>query len=734
MWINKKKLGITVILLNILLVMKLLKESYNIINLNYIVIIFIYLLSILVYWIFSVGLTTGKKKLSFIIVLIIALIGLIYFKELSILDVFKKYIIDNIEAIDKNLANGKATDFEQYKYILLLVIPIFSMIAMFLESKSRLKIFVFLDILILAFLWYLNYREDVSAFLFRFSFLAILIFYVDHKNLIKRRINNLNIRSNINDNGVFVSLLIYSFLLAYIISILPNDIRGKYEEKLDSKISNSITNGNVTTIKSDRYGLSYSGYNDSEKKLGGRIILNDELAFKVKADSNYYLKGNVKDKYTGDHWTLEEENRAPYQLKMGIINDTINKYPYLSNNKKSITIVPEYLKSMTAFTPNYVIDVNSSNLSFYYNYETQTFTSSKNVQKEYEVDFIDNSLVEQDIIKSKGNKIDNSYHEDIQKYRRIPDTITERTKDLVSSITKGATSDYEKIERIKKYLKDNYEYSLAVSDVPEGYDFVDYFLFEEKKGYCVYFATASTIMCRIAGVSARYVEGFKMPPNPRVDGFYYVTNKDAHAWSEVLLDYEKRSWITLETTVTPNEFAINLASQSQNNGEGIMEQQIRDRNISRNQKELNEQGEQTVQNNATKSIKFYDLIKIVLGALLIYILIKIVLEIIRKIKVIKSSNSLDLYLYAERRLKSLGLKRSRYESEMDFAKTIKDDKFRVEFEKLILILYEEYYGEIKNTDFSKKNFYIILEEYLKKQGFFKYYLKKYLIPYRLKRK
>ncbi|WP_294359061.1 transglutaminase-like domain-containing protein [uncultured Clostridium sp.] len=32
------------------------------------------------------------------------------------------------------------------------------------------------------------------------------------------------------------------------------------------------------------------------------------------------------------------------------------------------------------------------------------------------------------------------------------------------------------------------------------------FLFQEKKGYCTYFATATTIMCRAVGVPARYKE------------------------------------------------------------------------------------------------------------------------------------------------------------------------------------------------------------------------------------
>ena len=33
--------------------------------------------------------------------------------------------------------------------------------------------------------------------------------------------------------------------------------------------------------------------------------------------------------------------------------------------------------------------------------------------------------------------------------------------------------------------------------MPEGYDFVDYFLFHGQEGYCTYFATAMAIMLRL---------------------------------------------------------------------------------------------------------------------------------------------------------------------------------------------------------------------------------------------
>ena len=104
-------------------------------------------------------------------------------------------------------------------------------------------------------------------------------------------------------------------------------------------------------------------------------------------------------------------------------------------------------------------------------------------------------------------------------------------------MTKDAKTDYEKAKVIEQYLKNNYTYTLTPGDVPKGYDFVDYFLFESKEGYCTYYATAMTILLRCVGVPARYVEGFLVTEeNYQGGGRFDVLGSNAHAWPEVYLE------------------------------------------------------------------------------------------------------------------------------------------------------------------------------------------------------
>jgi hypothetical protein len=98
------------------------------------------------------------------------------------------------------------------------------------------------------------------------------------------------------------------------------------------------------------------------------------------------------------------------------------------------------------------------------------------------------------------------------------------------------------------------EYSLSPGRTPPGEDYIYYFLAENKLGYCTHYATTGTILARMAGIPARYCEGYlidnnALHPQETADGLRYVADildSNAHAWIEVYLD--GFGWIPFEFT------------------------------------------------------------------------------------------------------------------------------------------------------------------------------------------
>lgn len=134
-----------------------------------------------------------------------------------------------------------------------------------------------------------------------------------------------------------------------------------------------------------------------------------------------------------------------------------------------------------------------------------------------------------------------------------------------------------------KFLYDHANYSLNPGKTPEDKDFVDYFLYENKKGYCTYFATAANIYLRLCGVPTRYVEGYKITSNDirskehltKLNGQdaykINVTDEKAHAWIEVYMS--GLGWVPFDVTpgIGPVGVEEEESKDSQNTAEPSLE-------------------------------------------------------------------------------------------------------------------------------------------------------------------
>lgn len=112
-------------------------------------------------------------------------------------------------------------------------------------------------------------------------------------------------------------------------------------------------------------------------------------------------------------------------------------------------------------------------------------------------------------------------------------------------------SVYHSLEDVSVFLKENAVYDLDVANTPRGEDFIEYFLFESREGYCAHFASSAVMILRYLGIPARYATGYSVPSGDfkrNEEGSYsaVVLDKQAHAWAEIYLD--GIGWIPVEMT------------------------------------------------------------------------------------------------------------------------------------------------------------------------------------------
>ena len=349
------------------------------------------------------------------------------------------------------------------------------------------------------------------------------------------------------------------------------------------------------------FSIALSGYSEDGSLDNGDLVNSNKVALIAsgrRGISPIYLTGTVNDVYTGHSWERsgkdflkgEQEYLMDYgELLYGLsrLDPQILKDSRLVESR-SLNISYNNIKTKTFFYPSKTKWFAFERADHKTNTERAsiTFPRARGNRTIYNINFYDMNLQGQefaDMLRMADNfsynnnqTIDRERIDRIQSeffvrdkenftlnredfyelyreraetiyksYTQLPEGLPLRVKDLANEITKDEDSRYDKLKAIEAYLI-KYEYSYKPGKMPEGADFVDYFLFENKKGYCTYFATAMAVLGRSVGIPIRYVEGFIIDYNDRDETGYLVKNSNAHSWVEAYFDGV--GWIPFETT------------------------------------------------------------------------------------------------------------------------------------------------------------------------------------------
>jgi transglutaminase-like putative cysteine protease len=126
----------------------------------------------------------------------------------------------------------------------------------------------------------------------------------------------------------------------------------------------------------------------------------------------------------------------------------------------------------------------------------------------------------------------------------IPSDLPDSLVELTNRVTAKADTPAAKAAAIQAYLRSG-QFAYSTEPLPgSGYEALQNFLLQDRRGYCEQFASAMAMMARVVGIPSRVSVGF-LPGEQDEEG-WKVSIRDMHAWPE--LYFANYGWVRFEPT------------------------------------------------------------------------------------------------------------------------------------------------------------------------------------------
>lgn len=349
------------------------------------------------------------------------------------------------------------------------------------------------------------------------------------------------------------------FIIAASASMIMDSYRSQQTDELRVKLSNDFQD--FTNRLSNKVNLSPNDFPGRGKMIGGtnggRLGLYDKITFSGntalnvycdKLDEPMYLRGYTGTDYTSNCWNPIELN-DDIQQNFTADGDTALDYGWLRSSEitpvSSIEIKALNANKEVIYAPYNADYTDCDNVK---GQKYEGMISPKKGSEKYKLSYAEGDASGEKFADLADEHSDyNEYALYSSDFGSVPDDL----KPLLDEILQERTDTdlYSTAQYISDYFNENsFKYTLAPGITPSGEDFISYFLTEQKKGYCTYFASAGVMLMREAGFSARYVEGYVIEPAQQSDANerIRVSDRCAHAWCEVYID--GAGWYPLEFT------------------------------------------------------------------------------------------------------------------------------------------------------------------------------------------
>ncbi len=271
----------------------------------------------------------------------------------------------------------------------------------------------------------------------------------------------------------------------------------------------------------------------SQTSIGdiGELKLSDKIIFRVRAKKPLYLLEASYDRYVAQSWTVSEprfyaQNFIPTNIPLQTI-----QILQTFNRREALLALPMATTRITGLEGAFL---QANRLGSVKIIDPPAFAN-------YQVQYQD-----------KKTDLPNRY--DVQ----IPKQHALWLAQLAQQLKLAALPVDTIPDTIRNYFQHNFRYSLYLGTQADPDLALREFMFKRKAGHCEYFAVATVLLLRQAGIAARLANGYVVDEYDSGKQLYLVRQRHAHAWA---IAYIKGAWQIVDAT-PPQWLAMENAQQA----------------------------------------------------------------------------------------------------------------------------------------------------------------------------
>jgi transglutaminase-like putative cysteine protease len=417
---------------------------------------------------------------------------------------------------------------------------------------------------------YGNYQVHASWWLAIFILIALLLlgreYYLRNKVHWTQRRVFINQEAGSDIFGGLFTTVAIAVVIAWLIPASLSSWQGatdawsSFTKPLIDQLSNA-----VSSLKG-AYSKPPGNYYGSTLGLGRNAGQGDQAVFTVQvinepaSNARYYWRGRVYDRYVDGEWST-----SPAVTLGSHPDDSSLKIPDSDNRSVAmLQFTVQFPSQSLIYAPsqpvwvdrpgNIVATLTDTKLE-----DVLSWESLSVIQKGWRYQ-VRAEIADPNVQQLRGAGA--QYPQWVKdRYLEIPDGIKPKIQELAEKVSAGKDNPFDKASAITDYLRANIQYTLNLPAPPENRDPVLWVLFDYKKGFCNYYASAEVLMLRSIGIPARMAVGFAQGEHQ--NGAYIVRQRDAHAWPEVY--FPGLGWVEFEPTVSQDAL-VRPAAPTQANG------------------------------------------------------------------------------------------------------------------------------------------------------------------------